>query len=166
MRAGHVSKALLRLLFKEHPEYFVSDVTPDVLAKVPKLRYPIVVPAEYKIHIPAAASSWARRRVALWLAQGGKCFWCARATLLPGHDGYFRTKQGALSGYAATVDHIYSKLHPLRYQFQASHDMPYVMACSTCNNKRSKAECQQLHRLISRLDKERREHTGGMVVGR
>lgn len=82
--------------------------------------------------------NWRRRKVvALWKQQDGACHWCKRQTRLHDHPLYKRST-GALSGLAATLDHLYSKLHPL-YGVSVNHER-YVMACSTCNGKRCKAE--------------------------
>jgi hypothetical protein len=75
---------------------------------------------------------------ALWTQQEGACHWCKRQTRLHDHPLYKRST-GALSGLAATLDHLYSKLHPLRHK-SVDHSK-YVMACSTCNGRRSKEEC-------------------------
>lgn len=83
---------------------------------------------------------WRRRLVlSLYETQDGKCHWCKRQTYRHDHPQY-RRSTGALSGLAATLDHLYSKLHPLRH-VPVNHSK-YVMACSTCNGKRSTAECK------------------------
>ena len=84
-------------------------------------------------------SDWRRRKVvSLHERQGGACHWCKRQTKLHDHPTYKRST-GGLSGLAATLDHLYSRLHPL-YGVSVDHER-YVMACSTCNLKRSHDEC-------------------------
>lgn len=74
-----------------------------------------------------------RLRRQLWHAQGGLCAWCKRQTqLVEGEHNGKRT-----SGLAATIDHLYSRLDERRYTQRQRH----VMACSTCNGRRSKLEC-------------------------
>lgn len=85
-----------------------------------------------------ATPEWKRKkRQELWDKQGGLCHWCKQPTMLPEHPQYFRST-GALSGKAATIDHLYSKLDPRRNKTRGPQ---YVMSCCTCNGQRSKKEC-------------------------
>ena len=87
---------------------------------------------------PMATAEWRRRKkLELFNAQGGLCHWCKQACRMPDHPMYWRST-GALSGKAATIDHLYSRLDPRRNKMRGPQ---YVMACSTCNGKRSKKEC-------------------------
>lgn len=67
----------------------------------------------------------------LWSDQLGLCRWCGRETYLHDHPKRFRPITGALSGKAATLDHLYTKFNPLRTA--KINGVRYVMACSTCN---------------------------------
>lgn len=80
------------------------------------------------------------RMLALYEQQGGLCHWCQQPCRLPDHPQY-RRSTGALSGKAATLDHMYSRLNPQRWYGPPTVGPRHVMACSTCNGKRSKAEC-------------------------
>ena len=86
-------------------------------------------------------NQWVReKRESLYRQQGGLCHWCKQKCHLPGEAGYIRPKTGALGGKAATLDHLYSRLNPLRWYGKTTGPR-YVMACCTCNQKRSKEEC-------------------------
>jgi len=57
------------------------------------------------------------------------CFWCNRQTTLV--RGF-----GDSPPDGATVDHLYSRLHPKRFV-----DSSKVLACYACNQERGRAEC-------------------------
>lgn len=97
----------------------------------------------------SANSSKARRKADLWIEQEGLCYWCKKPTLLPFMQGYWR-KTGAISGKAATIDHLYSRHHEKRFARNVGPRL--VMACSTCNGARSKDECLR-HNGVNRRDK-------------
>ena len=65
------------------------------------------------------------RRALLW-RRSALCFWCGRATRL---DAEMNADD------AATVDHVYSRLHPRR-QSPVRHLPPSVLACYRCNQER------------------------------
>lgn len=75
----------------------------------------------------------------LWEEQSGLCHWCRLATIRPDQPGYFRST-GGLVARAATIDHVFSRLHPLRNLPGTGKQL--VMACSKCNGRRSKVECE------------------------
>lgn len=81
-----------------------------------------------------------RKLLELHEQQKGLCHWCQRYCYLPHEEGYRRPKHGNLGGKAATVDHLYSRLNPLRWT-NTPPGPRHVMACMTCNGKRGKAEC-------------------------
>lgn len=62
------------------------------------------------------------------------CYWCGIQTVLEG--------EGELN--QATIDHLYSKLHPLRPTYHTSgHDRTavlHVLACAQCNQARGLAD--------------------------
>lgn len=92
----------------------------------------------------ARRREYARRRLrALYAEQRGCCYWCPAACLLPEDAGYYRSSKrkqpnSRLSGRAATLDHLYSRLHPLRTRKGIRKRL--VMACFTCNHKRAAVE--------------------------
>lgn len=103
----------------------------------------VITPELERLARTSAGRKWeSRLRAALWVEQEAKCHWCSRETLLPFQVGY-RRGSGSLSGKAATLDHLYSRLHPL-YRKPVDHER-YVMACNTCNGQRSKRECVAQH---------------------
>lgn len=79
----------------------------------------------------------------LWKDQRGLCHWCGMLTLLPDQLGYLGSK-GNPSARAATLDHLYSRLHPFRHDHTVTPR--HVMACSKCNGRRSKVECRVYQR--------------------
>lgn len=77
-----------------------------------------------------------RRRLRLWQAQGGRCFWCGRTMTLI---------QPAET--SATFEHLFPHGHAVRIQPWA-----IVLACRRCNERRAQApwetfwrECQAEH---------------------
>jgi hypothetical protein len=70
------------------------------------------------------------RRRNLWLADP-HCHWCGQPTVLPGV-----TPAGSV-GPVATLDHLYSRFHPLR---QSEREVPLVLACRDCNAERGRLE--------------------------
>lgn len=116
----------------------------------PTINSPVVikilpeVPEAYKHHLTSNYSS--KRTILLYIAQNGACYWCGIGCFLRGDPGFFSTRKNGitLSGRAATLDHIYSKLHPYRYR--KIKGPRFVMACNTCNGKRSKEECSAVSR--------------------
>lgn len=87
---------------------------------------------------------YARRKLrTLHAEQLGCCYWCGALCLLPEDAGYYRSDKkkqpnSRLSGKAATIDHLYSRLHPLRSRKGIRKRL--VMACNTCNHKRAAVE--------------------------
>ena len=89
-------------------------------------------------------AEWKRRKVlSMHAAQSGLCHWCRKLCFLPGEACYLRPNNGKLGGKAATLDHLYSRLNPLRHQ--KVEGPRHVMACSTCNNQRARAEMIRLN---------------------
>lgn len=72
------------------------------------------------------------------------CYWCGMATV-------FLREKPIRDADTATVDHLYSKLHPRR-----KTDRRIVLACYGCNNERSKAEARR-QIFIPKLKKRRRK---------
>src|ERR1700682_86661 len=90
------------------------------------------------------STTWeSKRRAKLWIKQEGLCNWCHRETLMPWDPGYFR-KNGALSGKAATLDHLHSRLSGHRSKSYQLDE--FIMACATCNFKRNREEVNRLNR--------------------
>jgi hypothetical protein len=82
------------------------------------------------------------RRMRLFL-RGPCCFWCGRVTV-------YETSKPIRNPLAATVDHLFSQLHPRRREGWNW----YVLACYECNLSRAHAEAMKLEfipRLNSRL---------------
>jgi len=117
-----------------------------------------------RVNLSAFKTSKARWIASLWLKQHGLCYWCAKPACLPNDPRYLRST-GALSGKAATIDHLFSRHHPLR----ARHE--HVMACSTCNGMRSRVECLtlelhgKLEPRIYRPDEPITKRRGEIVIG-
>ena len=75
----------------------------------------------------------ARRR--LWEACN-LCHWCQKPTTWETPD------DGKLSPTAATIDHLYSRVHPER-KARMPGCCTVVLACFTCNRVRAKADCKK-----------------------
>ncbi len=75
------------------------------------------------------------------------CFWCGQVT-----------RYGAVGDpMQATVDHLYSRLHPERVnRYREQKGVLHVLACSACNNERGVCE-QQCRPFIPKL-RERLEY--------
>jgi hypothetical protein len=69
------------------------------------------------------------------------CFWCGQVTLY-----------GVVGNpLQATVDHLYSRLHPERAdRYREQKGVLHVLACAACNNERGVCE-QQRRRFIPKL---------------
>lgn len=76
-------------------------------------------------------SSRAIRRRKLWLANP-RCHWCGTETRLPEVPN-----QGGIVKVVATIDHLYSRYHPLP---AADREMHTVLACVPCNAMRARRE--------------------------
>ena len=61
------------------------------------------------------------------------CHWCGRPLQLIERNG------GVARGDAATIDHVYSRLHPDRVT-PCHNEKRRVLACYKCNNERSREE--------------------------
>jgi hypothetical protein len=86
----------------------------------------------------APYGTWkARRIMRLWKEQHGLCYWCKRLTFAPDDPQRFSTKPNKVKRLGATIDHLYSRLNPLRH----TKAQRWVMACSACNKKRAEQEC-------------------------
>lgn len=77
----------------------------------------------------ANSKSQARLRIKLW-HEDPLCYWCGKKTMLPGPG---TTK---LLSWHATVDHWFSKRHPVR----AGNAHHRVLACHGCNKRRNTEE--------------------------
>ena len=76
------------------------------------------------------------------------CFWCGCVV-------YLDTLQDAIN--LATVDHLYSRLHPLREsEHKHQKNVLHVLACRICNQER--AQCEERGRMFLPKLKERWEH--------
>ena len=84
-----------------------------------------------------------RRLQRLFDEQGGKCHWCGHLCLMAGQPGYLKKNGVTLGARAATTDHLYSRLNPLRGKVGGKQ---LVMACSSCNKRRGHEEVRQHHR--------------------
>lgn len=142
---------LIRWALQGYVDEPVQSGPPIIIrVKEPEIRSPVIikilpeVPEAYKHHLTSNYSS--KRTILLYIAQNGACYWCGIGCFLRGDPGYFSTRKNGvtLTGRAATLDHIYSKLHPYRYR--KVNGSRYVMACNTCNGKRSKEECSAVSR--------------------
>lgn len=98
-----------------------------------------ILPEHYEKYV---VNKNARKKIMLYVLQGGLCHWCGKKTLLPDEAGYLKPS-GGVSGKAATLDHLHSRLDPKRVEKLEDGSHRYVMACSTCNGKRSLVECTQ-----------------------
>jgi hypothetical protein len=79
----------------------------------------------------------ARRIMRLWKEQNGLCYWCKRLTYAPDDPQRFSKTPNKVKRLGATIDHLYSRLNPLRH----TRAQRWVMACSSCNAKRAQEEC-------------------------
>ena len=92
-------------------------------------------------------SKLSKQRKSLW-SQDPHCYYCGVITinlepfpkhLIPSPD-------------AATIDHIYSKLHPKRYEPNLTNERRRVLCCYKCNQSRSHEELDRLRDYIRRRD--------------
>jgi hypothetical protein len=84
-------------------------------------------------------------RQRLWEADS-RCYWCGRPTVLP----LKKTRgQGVLDPNNATLDHLISRLNPIRHQLPYYPASLMVLSCYECNNRRGQRE-DKLLRSISK----------------
>lgn len=80
-------------------------------------------------------------RARMWRANP-HCYWCGVETvLIEGHHGQQKPSN------MATIDHLYSRLHPLRHtqpRRGGGGERRLVLACDECNQRRARAEEQRL----------------------
>ena len=76
-------------------------------------------------------------KIKLW-NENSKCYWCGIQTQLT------NCPDGKISDTAATIDHLYSKLNPHRWVRRHPGQVKKVLACHSCNQRRSIEETQQL----------------------
>jgi hypothetical protein len=109
------------------------------ITNIPQPYYPPAIPPEFHRHLSRGRNNL--RTIRRWIKQDGLCWWCGDPTILYGDRGYYKPngRAGRLSAKAATLDHLFSRLHPLRDK--PTIGQKYVMACNSCNSKRSKEEC-------------------------
>ena len=74
-------------------------------------------------------------RNSLYKKQNGKCFWCEIPTIEC--DVIFK-KGELIPSNKSTLDHVYHKGHPLKSN--PPPNSAYVLACFSCNQKRSKLQ--------------------------
>lgn len=87
------------------------------------------------MHALLGNSRLGRRKVRLWLSDP-RCHWCGRVTVLASLIG--KRRQFA---ELATIDHLYSRLHPLRSAPKRHpREERTVIACHECNLRRSQRE--------------------------
>lgn len=88
------------------------------------------------VSLQDASSSEPSEQSVTKLSKGGKsrrrmwesdpcCFWCGEITIY-----------GGTGEHSATIDHLYSRLHPKR----SSGGGPQVLACNACNQERNNAD--------------------------
>lgn len=75
------------------------------------------------------------QRARLW-HKDPHCHWCKTLTVL--------TTGKLQQANSATIDHLYSKLNPKRRTPCAPGEVRRVLACYTCNQRRSIEECATL----------------------
>lgn len=73
-----------------------------------------------------------RQRERLFCEQQGRCYWCGRPMVMPIHE-----PGKAHPPNAATIEHLFSKLHPDRGKVRGQ---THVLACWECNFKRGLLE--------------------------
>jgi 5-methylcytosine-specific restriction endonuclease McrA len=85
-----------------------------------------------------------KRRITLW-KKDPHCFWCGKLTVDDGRN----------NSDSATIDHVRSRLHPLRKEPNCERQSRLVLACKDCNNARAFYENQTLGipELRARADK-------------
>jgi hypothetical protein len=77
-----------------------------------------------------------RRRIALWHAQEGKCYWCHCDTVLV--EPVAKRKEQPHN--MATLDHLRSRFDPTRREKPKRGEQRLVMACQECNHRRGAEE--------------------------
>lgn len=91
------------------------------------------------VHSTDKPTKRAKRILNLWHHAAGLCFWCRTETVKPNEPGYWlNANLTRLGARAATIDHLYSKIHPLRNAKVIGRKV--VLACSACNMRRCQVE--------------------------
>jgi|SRR5688572_2867262 len=80
-----------------------------------------------------------RRRISLF-KKWPYCYWCRRQLTLDGNPN----GRGPVPENFATLDHLRSRLHPERQTPNPNCEERIVLACPTCNQKRSTEETRAL----------------------
>lgn len=94
-----------------------------------------------------ALSRKKKLRLLLWEKHRGRCHWCGAKTILDLNLPDKRAK-GWTCPREATIEHVHSRLQPEeRRRLQL-----LVLACWTCNQKRSFEECRSLPRYKEQLN--------------
>lgn len=78
-----------------------------------------------------------RRRL---FSQNPHCYWCGKKVRW---IKYKKRYVGCLPDDAATIDHLYSRLSPLR-NIKAHGEVRHVLSCYKCNHERGRQEDQDL----------------------
>lgn len=87
------------------------------------------------------------------------CHWCGSVTTWEApHDG-------RLTEAAATVDHLFSRLHPQR-KVRAPGANAVVLACMRCNRERNRVETKTLGRLLGPNPPRQRVQPTPGIIGR
>lgn len=92
------------------------------------------------------SKSLIKRRNRLWI-ENPACYWCGIETIMPPKNG-----KGKIPLNTATIDHLRSRYDPLRRTQPEPGEVRTVLACSKCNNERSRIEtaAQSKEELIRR----------------
>ncbi len=76
----------------------------------------------------------AKQRIKLW-NENPNCYYCGCLTVLvTDRNG------GKALDNEATIEHLYSRINPLRYTPNLNHEKRRVLSCYKCNNNKSKEE--------------------------
>ena len=103
---------------------------------------------EVKHRMGVKISTWEKRRI-MFERQGGKCHYCGIQMRNDWHSFTKMDSDGSTHTYRqlpssmCTIEHLESRLNPLRGKFGGGRSVRTVAACFQCNRVRAKADCKR-----------------------
>src|SRR3990167_2955056 len=101
-----------------------------------------------------------RRQLERFHAASRLCHWCRKPTVLKSLWRLQNWGNKPFPDNMATIDHLHSKMSPLRSQRFPPQTITHVLACRKCNQERSRIE------LKAKLDLQRIKSGHSHAVGR
>jgi len=96
---------------------------------------------------PSGAKRYRKIRRALWEANP-HCHFCGCLTC------WWTKPTGPMPSNGATLEHLISRLNPIRYQLKEYPRSLFVLACNKCNHERGVYEDRRLRQMVSWNSKE------------